>query len=83
MGRAEAGAEHGAGTGQQAGCRSFEDHELDDLCEQVCRWVDEHPDGTDEQILADFAPAYAGCDPGELAIVLHAALFMEQWERQR
>jgi hypothetical protein len=83
MGRAEAGAGHGAGTGQQARCRNFADHELDDLCERVCRWAGEHPDGTDEQILAEFAPAYAGYDPGELAIVLHAALFMEQWERQR
>jgi hypothetical protein len=83
MGRADADAGHGPGAGQQAGYRSFEDHELDNLCERVCRWVDEHPDGTDEQLYAELAPAYAGYDPGELEIVLRAALFTEKRERKR
>jgi hypothetical protein len=67
----------------QAGYRSLDDADLDGLCEQVCSWVDEHPDGTDEQISADLAPAWAGYHPGELAVALRAALFMEKRERRR
>ena len=60
------------------GYRSADEIDLDDLRQQVSRWLGEYPDGTAEQVIDDLAPVYAGCDAGEIAVMLRAALFTEK-----
>jgi hypothetical protein len=82
MGRAEVSVGHDR-CPELRSYRSADEIDLDALREQDNRWLGEHPDGTAEQIIEDLAPVYAGCDPGEIAIMLRAALFTEKRGRQR
>ena len=82
MGRAEVSAGQDR-CPELRGYRSADEIDLDDLRQQVSRWLGEHPDGTAGQVIDDLAPVYAGCDPGEIAIMLRAALFTEKRGRQR
>jgi hypothetical protein len=83
MGRAEISSGQGSSRNEWRRYRSTEDIDSAELRQQVSWWLDEHLDGTGEQMIADLSPVYPGYDPGELGIVLRAAHFAEKRNRQR
>jgi len=73
MGRAEVSAGQDR-CPELRGYRSADEIDPVGFRQRVSRWLGEYPDGTAEQVIDDLAPVYAGCDPGEIAIMLRAAL---------
>jgi hypothetical protein len=63
--------------------RSTEEVDQAELRERVSGWLDEHPDGTGDELIAALAAEYPGHRPDDVAVVLRAAMFAEQRERQR
>jgi hypothetical protein len=60
MGRAEISSGQGSSRNGRRGYRSTEDIDPAELRQQVSWWLDEHPDGTGEQMIADLSPVYPG-----------------------
>lgn len=83
MGRAEMSAGQGPDAGrQEARYRSVDQIDPVELRGRVSRWVEEHPGGTEEELIGDLSSQYAEYHRGELAIVLRAALFTEKRKRR-
>ena len=62
---------------------SIEDIDRPAMREKVSRWLDEHPDGTGDEVVEALAGEYPDYHPGDITIVLRGALFAEERRRQR
>jgi hypothetical protein len=62
---------------------STEDIDRGELREKVSRWLDEHPDGTEDELIEALAGEYPDHKPGDVAVVLRNVLFAEIRGRQR